>query len=127
MPKFSHGQGHRFGGERGHHGWRHHKKHHCCPLKVLLIFLFAAHFYFMKKYQHALEDFEAAGGKLQPKWCKWAKKCEKKREQVQPAPQRQNQVFTYSIVDHDKVFPEVTAPQPQVQTYTVDNSMQQMV
>jgi hypothetical protein len=79
----------------------------------------------MKKYQHALEDFEEAGGKLEPKWCKWAKKNEKKEKKIQP--QSQSQVFTYSIVDHDKQFPEVAAPQPQVQTYNIDRSTQQMV
>jgi hypothetical protein len=95
------------------------KKHHTCPVKVLLMITLAAHFYFLYKYHHALVDFEVKGGKLTSKWCHQ----EKKEKTIK----RQSNVLAYSIVDHDKEFSEVVAPQPQVQTYRVDNQPQQMV
>lgn len=127
MPRFS--WGHEKRGQ--HQGPPPHKRHPFCPVKVLLIIVFIAHFYFLKKYQHALEDFIQAGGKPKP-MCKWMKnkECRKNKrceqEQVQNT-QRQSPVFEYSIVDHDKEFPEVVAPEPQVQTYRVDQESHQMV
>lgn len=114
--------------ERENHG-KHHGKHHgTCPIKVLLIFTLACYFYFLKKHQHALEDYINAGGKLSNK-CKWMKKhCEKKEVQATTQQARsQGAVYEYSIVDHDKEFPEVVAPQPQVQTYRIEKEAQQMV
>lgn len=117
-------------GKYGHEGReRHHKRRHCCPVKVVLIITLMAYFYFLKKHQHAMEDYINAGGKLQ---CKWWKKCHDKKEKkeqkkrIEPT-KSQSAVLEYSIVDHDKEFPEVVAPQPQVQTYRIEKPTQQMV
>lgn len=89
----------------------------------------ACYFYFLKKHQHALEDYVKNGGKLTPKWCKYMKNnCEKKDEQAPIQPTKaQSPVFEYSIVENDKEFPQVVAPQPQVQTYRIEKEAQQMV
>lgn len=76
-----------------------------------------------------MEEYIAKGGKLEAKKCKWGKCCKKEEvaQEKKVVKQRQNQVFEYSIVDHDKEFPEVVAPQPVVQTYRVEKQTQQMV
>jgi len=90
-----------------HHGKHDGKKHHIpCPVPFILAVVFAFHFYYLSKFRKSQEDFEAAGGKLVPKFGRW--RCPNK--QVEPQPQQTSNVVNYSIVDHDKEFPEVTAP-----------------
>jgi hypothetical protein len=54
------------------------RRHHCCPFKVALFFVYLAHLWFLKNFHDALKSFEDKGGKLEPKKCAWA--CNKKIE-----------------------------------------------
>jgi len=52
----------------------HKRGHGPCPVMIVLGLVFVAFFYFLKKYQHSLEDFEAKGGVL-------VNKCHQRRHQ----------------------------------------------
>jgi hypothetical protein len=117
MPRFD------FGDHKQHHGPHpppHHRRLGFCPFLAVTGLVFIAFIYFLKKYQHALEDYIQKGGKLEQTRCPW-KKCKKE------AIKSQAPVFSYSIVDHDKPFPEVVSPEPSVQTFKVEKPAQQMV
>jgi hypothetical protein len=114
MPKFDF--------SRARHGSEHKKHCRFCPVKAFLIATFVAFFYFLKKHQHAMEEYIEKGGKLESKGgCPW-RKCKKGKESE--APKKQNPIFEYTL-DHEQ--PVVIAPQPVIQTYRVEKPAQQMV
>ena len=68
-------------------------------MPLFLIFVLAAHFYFLRKFHVALEDYEKKGGVLK------TKKEQKKESRAIESP-RQSVVYDYTIV-------------PEIQTHRV--------
>ena len=88
------------------------------PIVLLVVLLFSAHHFFLRKHLQALEAFANAGGK---KTCMKAKKDQKKVEEatVSNAPQSIN-----VVTDLDKDFPSVYAPQQQINSYVIEGQAQ---